>query len=240
MFTTEQLDSEPEVNGDGAALVPSTAAEDLAVLIEPPKLAIMPGTENAVVRPKVPDAEWPLTDLGGYAKERLTSATTSIFQAGRALKLARDQFLETREWTKWLKAQGIPRTSAWEAIELFEKARVEDAVANLTRSEALRKFGVRKDRQAKNSENGRANGGRIEALASAGTTPSGQKPPKEDTLLRYLTMVRDGLANRCAERKSVDCPKKAKNACKKMADEIVSLCQQLINEVDSHDLQQAS
>ena len=205
------------VNSDGTALVPVSAADDLAVFDKPPTLATMPGTEIAEVRPMIPDAEWSLGDLGQYAKQRLTNVTTSIFQAGRALRLARDYFKETRDWGNWLKQHRIPRTSAWESIELFEKAKTEEAVANLTRNEALKKFGIRKIRgKPRSAGAGNGNPPKPPVGASSAEGP----PRKEDSLLLNLAKTRDWL-DLCYERRDqIDWSKEDAISCMKMIDEL--------------------
>ena len=44
----------------------------------------------------------------------------------------------------WLKGQNIPRTNAWEAMELFRLAETVEAVADLTLTQAKQKFGITK------------------------------------------------------------------------------------------------
>jgi hypothetical protein len=227
-----------KVSDDGTALVPINTTNEVAILSKPPTVAVMPGTESAVLRPTEPDAEWSLSELGNYAKERLTSVTTSIFQAGRALKLAHDQFTKKRAWGKWLKQQGIPRTSAWEAIELFEQAKTEDAVANLTRVQALKKFGIRKTRTAK-----------VRAQAAPAQAESGQPPTvpmvpslpaTQESLLCFLANVKKLLEDRYQHTETVDWTNEDLAGCKEVAWEIMAATEQWINEVDDHAFKQAS
>ena len=70
-------------------------------------------------------------------------STATFYRAGRALWGARKKLKGKgrRAWTKWQKAHGIPVTSAWQAIRLYEVAEGEEAVAGLTRTQALKKYG---------------------------------------------------------------------------------------------------
>jgi len=77
-------------------------------------------------------------------------STAAFYRAGRTLWCARKQLKGKgkRAWTKWQKANGIPMTSAWQAIRLYEEAEGEEAVAGLTRTQALKKYGVTKPKKA--------------------------------------------------------------------------------------------
>lgn len=76
-------------------------------------------------------------------------STVTLYRAGRALWVARKQFKGKgkRSWTKWQKASGIPITSAWQAIRLYEEAESEEAVAGLTRTQALQKYRITKPKK---------------------------------------------------------------------------------------------
>ena len=104
-----------------------------------------------------PDESWDLDQLGRYAEIGLSEAdrlqresiqlgrrsTVQIFRVGRALSIAR-QKVPWGEWERWLTTHNIKKTSAWEAIELYERAGSEEAIANLTPSEAKRRYGIAK------------------------------------------------------------------------------------------------
>lgn len=230
-----------KVSDDGTALVPVKAVDDLAVIIKPPTVAVMPGTENAVVRPADPGADWSLNDLADYARQRLTSIPVSIFQAGRALRLARDQFKKARAWGKWLKQQGIPRTSAWEAIELLEQAKTEDALVGLTRGQALKKFGVRRKGEVTSGGGNAAGNASRKPPKPPASSSAGEGPPaKEATVLRFLAQIHDTLAMGYPDKDKIDWPKEDLAACKNMAWKIMEACEEWINEVDNHDLRKAS
>jgi glycerol-3-phosphate dehydrogenase len=66
----------------------------------------------------------------------------SLFRAGRVLAAIRDRLKSQRKWTEWQNDHKVGTTSAWQAIKLFEAAGSEEAVADLTRTEALIKFGI--------------------------------------------------------------------------------------------------
>ena len=72
----------------------------------------------------------------------------SLFRAGRVLAAIRDRLKSQGKWTEWQKDHKVGVTSAWQAIQLFEKAGSEAAVADLTRTEALIKFNITKPKPA--------------------------------------------------------------------------------------------
>jgi|GEM_PF-6083501 len=76
-------------------------------------------------------------------------STLTLYRAGRTLWCARKKLKGKgkRAWTKWQKSHGIPVTSAWQAIRLYEEAESEEAVAGLTRSQALQKYKITKARK---------------------------------------------------------------------------------------------
>ena len=120
----------------------------------------------AALENMLPDVTWDLDRLAAYASSSLAEAarldeesiqigrrsTVQIYRSGKALSLAREQLkAEGRgRWGRWLESHGIRRTTAWEAAELFERAKSEDVVADLTPAQAKQKFGItcapRKDR----------------------------------------------------------------------------------------------
>lgn len=78
-------------------------------------------------------------------------STAAFYRAGRTLWCARKKLKGKgkRGWTKWQKANGIPTTSAWQAIRLYEEAESEEAVAGLTRSQALKQYGITKPKKVR-------------------------------------------------------------------------------------------
>lgn len=110
--------------------------------------------------PAAPDDGWETDALGRYAAAELAESTrldgeardlvrrsaVHLFRAGRALHLARERLKAAGEWCGWQTRHGIARTSAWEAIELYERAGNEEAVAGLAISEAKTQFGVTRGR----------------------------------------------------------------------------------------------
>jgi hypothetical protein len=81
-------------------------------------------------------------------------STATLYRAGRALWCARKRFRGKgkRSWTKWQKVNSIPITSAWQAIRLYEMAEGEKAVAGLTRSQALHKYGITRPKRDRMKE----------------------------------------------------------------------------------------
>jgi hypothetical protein len=81
-------------------------------------------------------------------------SATSLFRAGRVMSAIRDLLKPQRKWTQWQKDHKVGVTTAWQAIELFDRAGSEDALAGLTRTEALKKFEIttpRPEPEAKDS-----------------------------------------------------------------------------------------
>jgi hypothetical protein len=128
----------------------------LGLQIDPdnPTQAIPAGPQSELV----PDESWDLDRLGTYAATGLSEAsrleresiqlgrrsTIQIFRAGRALSIARRRVKSESwgEWGRWLKEHNLKRTTAWEAIQLYERAGSEEAIANLTPSQAKKRYGI--------------------------------------------------------------------------------------------------
>jgi hypothetical protein len=112
----------------------------------------------AEVANEVPDESWSFERLMNAATsavvdaERLSTEATclvhkssvQIYRAGRVLNLARKKVPKGQTWERCLKSHGIPKTSAWEAMQLYERAPSEEAIASLTPAEAKVKYGVTK------------------------------------------------------------------------------------------------
>lgn len=84
------------------------------------------------------------------AKKSAYKATLAIFRAGKWLTLAHERFIDEGrgQWTAFFKENDLPRTTAWEAEELFKRAKSEDAIPQLTPTQAKRQFAVVKEKQA--------------------------------------------------------------------------------------------
>lgn len=108
-------------------------------------------------------------------------STANFYRAGRALWCARKRLKGKgkRAWTKWQKAHGIPVTSAWQAIRLYEEAEGEEAVVGLTRTQALKKYGITKPKKAHTQPAPSEVGKAPEAGATA---PQGNVPPESPDL----------------------------------------------------------
>lgn len=74
-------------------------------------------------------------------------STVSLYRAGRVLSAIKEKLKLVGNWTKWQKDHKVGVTSAWQAIQLFQRAS-EEAVSKLTRTEALIKFNITKPKPA--------------------------------------------------------------------------------------------
>lgn len=135
-------------------------------------------------------------------------STSAFYRAGRTLWCARKKLKGKgkRGWTRWQKANGIPTTSAWQAIRLYEEAEGEEAVAGLTRTQALKKYGItkpKKDRpQAVPVEGDRAVVEDAEPVKMGGVAAVGGVSPESPDL--RLTPARDGEADGTAPGHDAD------------------------------------
>jgi hypothetical protein len=115
----------------------------------------------------LPNEGWTLEQLGQFAltsvaeSKRLHAdaaclarkSTVQVFWAGSALTYAKPKVKEAgHKWSEWLMEQRIPRTNAWEAMELFAKAKTADAIAEMTLTKAKRKFKVTKPPKSQQKE----------------------------------------------------------------------------------------
>lgn len=118
-------------------------------------------------------------------------STAAFYRAGRTLWCARKKLKGKgkRAWTKWQKAHGIPVTSAWQAIRLYEEAEGEEAVVGLTRTQALKKYGITKPKKA-HTQPAPSEGGKAPEAGVA--APQGNVPP-ESPDLRLLPEGDDGV-----------------------------------------------
>jgi hypothetical protein len=84
------------------------------------------------------------------SKKAACKATAAIFRLGRWLSQAHDRLLNDGrgKWTAFLAENEVPRTTAWEAMELFRRAGSEEAVSRMTPTEAKRHFGVVEEKDA--------------------------------------------------------------------------------------------
>jgi len=106
----------------------------------------------------IPDDSWDLDQLAHYATVGLAESgrlgtealqlarrsTVQTFWAGCALLVAHEKLKAERRWVRWLKEHNIPRTSAWEAEELFKRCGSEEAIAGLTLTQAKNKYRITK------------------------------------------------------------------------------------------------
>ena len=102
-----------------------------------------------------PDESWILNRIAQYvllgiekiarldakAKQLNRREAVEVHRIGHALSIARKTTISLGQWGKWLTKHHIPRTTAWEAIKLYESAS-EEEMAKLTITEAKMKFGI--------------------------------------------------------------------------------------------------
>jgi len=95
-----------------------------------------------------PNDTWRLDELARYAldgldKIRQLGRRTSVetHRVGHALSIAQQKTKPKRQWGQWLAKYKISRTTAWEAIKLFESA-TEEEISQLTITDAKIKYGV--------------------------------------------------------------------------------------------------
>lgn len=135
----------------------------------------------------VPDKSWSLAHLGHFASVGLAEAnrldaeavclarksTVQTFWAGCALTLAKPKVKGAGEkWTEWLKQRNIPRTNAWEAMQLYQRAQKVEAVAKLTLTEAKQQFAITKPpKRERGNESGTDCHTRNDAHAAATPIP---------------------------------------------------------------------
>lgn len=105
---------------------------------------------------ELPDDSWHFDRLMAFGAAAVTESgrllseatclsrrsTVQIYRAGRALSFARTKLPPGQTWGASLKTHNIPRTNAWEAMQLFQRAASEEDVASLTPTEAKHKYGV--------------------------------------------------------------------------------------------------
>ena len=123
---------------------------------------------------------------GKSAPEKIHSARPSVYSAdipiGTCLAIAKGKS-RWGEWGRWLKEHNLKRTTAWEAIQLYERAGSEEAIANLTPSQAKRRFGIGTPPRADTEES-------AESENHNGVTPQKEKgqPPKTPRRRRRIGM----------------------------------------------------
>lgn len=95
-----------------------------------------------------PSETWNLRQLAKYVLSRLDKierlgrrTSVETHRLGNALSIVQRKTKPFGEWTKWLTKHAIPRTTAWEAIKLFEAA-TEEEISQLTITEAKIKYGI--------------------------------------------------------------------------------------------------
>ena len=72
------------------------------------------------------------------------TSAVELFRAGRALSIAKGKLKVTKGWEQWLKDNKLPKTTAFEAVKLFTRAKTETAVASMSITTAKIRYGVAK------------------------------------------------------------------------------------------------
>jgi hypothetical protein len=197
----------------------------------------------------VPDESWDLERLGNYAATGLSEAsrlqkesiqlgrrsTVQIFRSGHALSIARRK-VPWGDWGRWLKEHDLKRTTAWEAIELYQRAGSEEAIANLTPSQAKKRYGIGRPPRSDTEESGDSknhselsrplNPSSDSASQSEDESdyeePEDAEPNEPDLLVRPPRSVRDMLI----------ASSNLLLSCMQRSDEIDAACVDILAEID--------
>lgn len=178
-----------------------------------------------------PSDSWNLDQLAEYvqrslatiaqldAKARQLGCRTAVetHRLGHALSIVQRKTKLLGQWTKWLTKHRIPRTTAWEAVKLYESAS-EEELAELTINEAKVKFGIYREFMPEEKE---------EEVATA-TATSVQTEPSERHLVlacRRLKTVLEQFAGMKWKRELLYAPE---------TDELLEFCQQFVASVEQH------
>jgi hypothetical protein len=212
----------------------------------------------------IPDESWSLDQLAQFAltsvaeSKRLhvdaaclaRKSTVQVFWAGAALTYARPKVeQEGKRWSHWLKERKIPRTNAWEAMELFRLAETVEAVADLTLTQAKRKFKVTKTPKPQPKETVTSATKRSAKKAAAAKEPRNPKwpvisddkpnpntpppPPKENpnSPLAVLVKVRGRLKYLQEDIIKIDWKSESPEDYRRELQEISSLIERIAKEV---------
>jgi hypothetical protein len=238
----------------------------MGIMIDPSNptkaIRINDGTENAA-----PDETWEIERLADYAIKGLEQAkvfeveanlvarksTVQLFRAGHALHILQEKLKGDSQWCSWLKEHRIPRTNAWEAIQLFIRAKTESAVTDLTPGEAKQKYGISKphgqtERQGAGSaghwpaRTSMTGGNRaIRRPRSPGKSGGGEYyddtfTEDADSPLSVLTAVVDRLSYcKDAIRKNVDWERESPSQYHSVLNDIISMAEELRETLEEED-----
>lgn len=99
----------------------------------------------------VPSPEWSLDQLADYARKQVSQirqapqrVARDVFRMGSALVIVREKLKAEKEYGAWLKANKVPRTTAYHATKLFEHYGTEDKLKGKKIAEAKRECGLMK------------------------------------------------------------------------------------------------
>ncbi len=231
------------VNGDGTALMPVGDADLPTETMTDAELLAYAAKQDGIYH-----------DLS-------RRAVIPFFRRGWALSIIFER--HKGRWTEFCKENGIGRTWATHARHFYAHYKEESAIpSGKTLNELLIEAGIivqkvnkpKPKPKPKPAEKGKGGGPGGEESDDAlldedafgdDAADNGQRngtdaPPKEDSLLRLLAGVKDLLTLRYENRDQIDWSKEDLSACKEMTWEIISACDDWINEVSDHELQRAS
>ena len=140
------------------------------------------------------------------------------------------------DWGRWLKEHDLKRTTAWEAIELYQRAGSEEAIANLTPSQAKKRYGIGRPPRSDTEESGDSkNHSELSRPLNPSSDSASQsedesdyeepgmpKPNEPDFLVRPPRSVRDMLI----------ASSNLLLSCMQRSDEIDAACVDILAEID--------
>jgi hypothetical protein len=94
-----------------------------------------------------------LNEAARYAAASLglgRKSVTNVFEAGQLLDEASGILKDEREWCEWQEKYDLPRSTCWEACELFRRAKTPEALEEFTSiTQAKKHFGIYKPKKVK-------------------------------------------------------------------------------------------
>lgn len=148
----------------------------------------------ATKKESVPSSAWGLGQLTEYAVEKLRflghmerKAALDAYRAGCALYFAQKKLLG--KWNAWLDEHNIPRTTAWEAIKLYEECPNESDLAGLSLTEAKIKFGIYQEFSKPSGDGGSSgNGGGSGSSGGGGSSLANEPVDAEHSPEQLLSL----------------------------------------------------
>jgi hypothetical protein len=180
------------------------------------------------------DARKLLTESAQYDTAALSfgrRSAASFFRAGESLDQVIDRMKEEKLWCKALDQHDISRTTAWEAIQLFRRAKTAEAIDGMTLTEAKLAFGVAKppkkggnERVATDADDGSdEDGGAARQQEKPQGRQAGPPPAKEpqDSITMRLAKLQTWTDLIRADMETVDADEEALDHCATLIDQIV-------------------